>query len=122
MKRAHPALGIDLGTTNSAVAFVDSTGRPETIRNAEGGLSTPSVIFFDRDNPVIGIEAVEAGVEEPERLAMFAKRDVEEQLFRHATAEQVTAEVLQALILRKLKDDAELKLGQLELSLRFQHF
>ncbi len=115
MKRAHPALGIDLGTTNSAVAFVDSTGRPETIRNAEGGLSTPSVIFFDRDNPVIGIEAVEAGVEEPERLAMFAKRDVGEQLFRHAICgAKLPPEVLQALILRKLKDDAELKLGQLE--------
>ena len=52
MKRAHPALGIDLGTTNSAVAFVDSTGRPETIRNAEGGLSTPSDIFLDRVIPV----------------------------------------------------------------------
>ena len=61
MKRSHPAIGIDLGTTNSAVAFVDSTGRPETIRNSEGGLSTPSVIFFDRGNPVIGAEAVEAG-------------------------------------------------------------
>ena len=73
MKRAHPALGIDLGTTNSAVAFVDSTGRPETIRNAEGGLSTPSVIFFDRDNPVIGIEArsvVEA------RSAVFKRKDL----------------------------------------------
>ncbi len=115
MKRSHPAIGIDLGTTNSAVAFVDSTGRPETIRNAEGGLSTPSVIFFDRGNPVIGSEAVEAGVEEPERLAMFAKRDVGEQLFRNAICgAKLPPEVLQALILTKLKEDAELKLGGLE--------
>lgn len=115
MKRSHPAIGIDLGTTNSAVAFVDSTGRPETIRNSEGGLSTPSVIFFDRGNPVIGVEAVEAGVEEPERLAMFAKRDVGEQLFRNAICgAKLPPEVLQALILSKLKEDAELKLGQLE--------
>jgi len=115
MKRSHPAIGIDLGTTNSAVAYVDSTGRPETIRNAEGGLSTPSVIFFDRGNPVIGSEAVEAGVEEPERLAMFAKRDVGEQLFRNAICgAKLPPEVLQALILTKLKEDAELKLGELE--------
>ena len=115
MKRSHPAIGIDLGTTNSAVAFVDSTGRPETIRNSEGGLSTPSVIFFDRGNPVIGAEAVEAGVEEPERLAMFAKRDVGEQLFRNAICgAKLPPEVLQALILTKLKEDAELKLGELE--------
>jgi len=113
MKRSHPAIGIDLGTTNSAVAFVDSTGRPETIRNSEGGLSTPSVIFFDRGNPVIGAEAVEAGVEEPERLAMFAKRDVGEQLFRNAICgAKLPPEVLQALILTKLREDAELKLGE----------
>ncbi len=115
MKHSHPAIGIDLGTTNSAVAFVDSTGRPETIRNSEGGLSTPSVVFFDRGNPVIGAEAVEAGVEEPERLAMFAKRDVGEQLFRNAICgAHLPPEVLQALILTKLKQDAELKLGELE--------
>ena len=108
MKRAHPALGIDLGTTNSAVAFVDSTGRPETIRNAEGGLSTPSVIFFDRDNPVIGIEVVEAG-EEPERLGTFAKRWGT--VVCHDLYE--VAAWLQVQILRKLKDDAE-QLGQLE--------
>ena len=115
MKRSHPAIGIDLGTTNSAVAFVDSTGRPETIRNSEGGLSTPSVIFFDRGNPVIGSEAVEAGVEEPERLAMFAKRDVGEQLFRTAICgAKLPPEVLQALILTKLREDAELKLGELK--------
>jgi molecular chaperone DnaK len=115
MKRLHPAIGIDLGTTNSAVAYVDSTGRPETIRNSEGGLSTPSVIFFDRGNPVIGSEAVEAGIEEPDRLVMFAKRDVGEQLFRNAICgAKLPPEVLQSLILTKLKEDAELKLGQLE--------
>ena len=113
MTRPHPAIGIDLGTTNSAVAFVDATGRPETIRNAEGGLSTPSVIFFDRANLVIGSEALEAGVEEPERLAMYAKRDVGEQLFRNAICgAKLPPEVLQALILRKLKEDAELRLGE----------
>ena len=115
MTRPHPAIGIDLGTTNSAVAFVDATGRPETVRNAEGGLSTPSVIFFDRANPVIGSEALEAGVEEPDRLAMYAKRDVGEQVFRNAVCgAKLPPEVLQALILGKLKEDAELKLGEIK--------
>jgi molecular chaperone DnaK len=115
MTRPHPAIGIDLGTTNSAVAFVDATGRPEPVRNAEGGLSTPSVIFFDRANPVIGSEALEAGVEEPDRLAMYAKRDVGEQVFRNAICgAKLPPEVLQALILGKLKEDAELKLGEIK--------
>ena len=115
MARIHPAVGIDLGTTNSTVAFVDATGRPETIRNAEGGLSTPSAVFFDRSQPVVGSEAMEAGVEEPERLALFAKRDVGELAFRKSICgASFPPEVLQALVLQKLKDDAELKLGEIE--------
>lgn len=115
MARPHPAVGIDLGTTNSTVAFVDPTGRPETIRNAEGGLSTPSAVFFDRGSPVIGAEAMEAGFDEPERLALFAKRDVGEQAFRKSICgASFPPEVLQALVLRKLKEDAELKLGAIE--------
>lgn len=115
MARPHPAVGIDLGTTNSTVAFVDPTGRPETIRNAEGGLSTPSAVFFDRGSPVIGAEAMEAGFEEPDRLALFAKRDVGEQAFRKSICgASFPPEVLQALVLRKLKEDAELKLGAIE--------
>ncbi|MGI9470448.1 MAG: Hsp70 family protein [Rubripirellula sp.] len=115
MARPHPAVGIDLGTTNSTVAFVDATGRPETIRNAEGGLSTPSAVFFDRSAPVIGSEAMEAGVDEPERLALFAKRDVGEQAFRKSICgASFPPEVLQALVLRKLKQDAQLKLGTID--------
>ena len=56
------AIGIDLGTTFSAVAFLDATGRPETIRNSEGDLTTPSAVFFDQKQPIVGIEAIEAGL------------------------------------------------------------
>lgn len=112
MARPHPAVGIDLGTTFSAVAYVDASGRPETIRNSEGGLTTPSAIFFDRSRPIVGFEAQEAGLHEPQRLALFAKRDMGESQYRRAIGGEIfPPEVLQALVLRKLKEDAELKLG-----------
>ena len=111
----HPAVGIDLGTTFSAVAYLDPSGRPETIRSAEGDLTTPSAVFFDRKSPLVGIEAVEAGLLEPERLALYAKRDVGEDTYeKQIRGENFPPEVLQALVLRKLKADAELKLGKVE--------
>ncbi|MGB7346347.1 MAG: Hsp70 family protein [Pirellulaceae bacterium] len=113
--KKHPAVGIDLGTTFSAVAFLDNSGRPETIRSAEGDMTTPSAVFFDRKNPIVGIEAIEAGMLEPERLAMYAKRDVGEGAYEKSIrGESFPPEVLQALILQKLKSDAELKLGTID--------
>ena len=45
-EKKAPAVGIDLGTTHSVIAFLDNEGRPTTIRNAEGDITTPSVVFF----------------------------------------------------------------------------
>lgn len=110
--KTHPAVGIDLGTTFSAVAHLDSDGRPWTILNAEGDLTTPSVVFFDKSGAIVGKEAVQAGEYEPDRLARFAKRDMGETEFsKPIRGENLPAEVIQALTLRKLKSDAELKLG-----------
>lgn len=104
-------VGIDLGTTFSAVAHLDSEGRPWTILNSEGELTTPSVVFFDEAGAVVGREALAAGEYEPERLAQFAKRDMGEQAFSKVIrGRELPAEVVQAIILRKLKEDAELKL------------
>lgn len=112
--KTQPPVGIDLGTTFSAVAFLDGEGRPETIRNSEGDLTTPSAVFFDQKRPIVGIEAVEAGLLEPDRLAQFAKRNVGEQFYEKAIrGKHLPAEVIQALVLRKLKTDAELKLGRI---------
>lgn len=112
--KSQPAVGIDLGTTFSAVAFLDAEGRPETIRNSEGDLTTPSAVFFDHQRPIVGMEAVEAGLLEPDRLAQFAKRDVGEKFYEKTIrGKHLPAEVIQALVLRKLKADAELKLGQI---------
>lgn len=106
-------VGIDLGTTFSAVAYLDTDGRPLTVLNAEGALTTPSVVFFDPAGAVVGKEALAAGEYEPERLAQFAKRDMGEDAFNKTIRDQqLPAEVVQGIILKKLKEDAELKLQQ----------
>ena len=113
--KKHPAIGIDLGTTFSAVAYLGPDGRPETVRNAEGDLTTPSAVFFDHKHPIVGIEAVEAGLLEPDRLAQFAKRDIGESYYeKRICGKHLPAEVIQALILRKLKEDTELTLGDVQ--------
>ena len=101
------AIGIDLGTTYSVVSRVDDHGRPETLRNAEGDLTTPSVVFFDRTATVVGKEAVLAAEHEPQRIARFAKRDMGEEFCpKLIRGEPIPPEVIQSIILRKLKDDA----------------
>ncbi|MBI2806509.1 MAG: Hsp70 family protein, partial [Planctomycetes bacterium] len=107
-----PAVGIDLGTTFSLVAHLDSAGRPWTIPNAEGDLLTPSVVLFEGASVVVGKEAVKAAAMEPERIAQFAKRDMGSSVYSKAiNGEHFPPEVIQSLILEKLKRDAEAKLG-----------
>lgn len=106
------AVGIDLGTTFSAVAYLDADGRPMTVRNAEGDLITPSVVFLDKAGCIVGKEAVNAAEFEPQRVARFMKRDMGESVFgKTVRGEQLPPEVLQAAVLRKLRQDAELSLG-----------
>ena len=75
-KKSHQAIGIDLGTTFSVVAHLNSENRPETIRNAEGDPTTPSVIYYDRNGPVVGKEAVKVAPYEPELVSQWAKREM----------------------------------------------
>ncbi len=106
-------IGIDLGTTRSVIAFVDKDGRPATIKNAEGETTTPSVVFFDDSGPIIGREAADIAAYEPEQVIQFAKRHVGELFLRKKIAgTRFPPEVIQALILRKLKSDAELLLHE----------
>ena len=107
-----PAVGIDLGTTFSVIACLDSSGRPQTVPNAEGDLLTPSAVFFDRDNTVVGKEALKAGAIEPERLAQFVKRDMGNPVYSEpVNGEHLPPEVIQSLVLEKLKSDAGRRLG-----------
>ncbi len=107
------AIGIDLGTTFSAIAYLDRNGAPQTIANLEGDLVTPSVVFFDLGEVVVGKEAVKAAAYEPDAVAQFVKRDMGKPSYhRLIRGQQLPPEVIQAAVLQKLKRDAEVKLGQ----------
>jgi len=106
------AVGIDLGTTYSLIAYVDAQGRPVCIPNAQGELLTPSVVFFDEEGSIVGKEAVAASVSEPDRVADVVKRDMGNKHYRKKIrGEFMPPEVISSLILRSLKMDAERKFG-----------
>ncbi len=110
-----PAIGIDLGTTYSVVAYVDAHGRPSSIPNAVGDIITPSVVLVDDTGPIVGKEAVLAAAMEPEKIAECAKRDMGSKFFRKkVNGEFLPPEVISSLILKALKEDAERKLGPLK--------
>ncbi|MDQ3199719.1 MAG: Hsp70 family protein [Chthoniobacterales bacterium] len=104
------AVGIDLGTTFSAVAHIDAYGKPQIIPNAESERITPSVVLFDGSNAIVGTIAKNNTVAEPEKIVDFVKREVgksKEQFHREFGGVNYSAEELSALILKKLKSDAE---------------
>lgn len=106
------AVGIDLGTTHSVVAYLDRTGRPVTIPNLEGDATTPSVVYFEESSVVVGKEAVKVAEYEPDLVAQYAKRDLGKPGFQKAVGgREYPPEVLQALVLQKLKADADHRLG-----------
>jgi molecular chaperone DnaK len=108
----HKAIGIDLGTTNSCVAWVDDAGHTAMVPNAEGDLLTPSVVLFDDSEVVVGKEARNACIVEPSRVAIWVKRDMGSPLYsRPIRGEYLPPEVIQACILRKLRSDVIHSLG-----------
>lgn len=109
----QPPIGIDLGTTYSVIAYLDSYGRPSTIPNDAGDLLTPSAVAFDNETVLVGKEAVKSAVFEPSVFADCFKRDMGRREFHRPVADkQVPPEVLSGFVLRKLKQDAERSLGQ----------
>ena len=106
------AVGIDLGTTYSAIAQVNKHGVPEILHNAEGDRITPSVVLFDNEDIIVGNYAKQAAVAYPEQIVDFVKRHMGEPDYRFAyRSESYTPERLSAFIIAKLKHDAELRLG-----------
>jgi molecular chaperone DnaK len=104
------AIGIDLGTTFSAVAHIDAYGKPQIVPNSESERITPSVILFEGRNVIVGTHAKNNSVAEPERIVDFVKREMgkpKNQFHREFDGKIYAAEELSALILKKLKADAE---------------
>ena len=109
------AVGIDLGTTFCAVAHIDAYGKPQIIPNTENERITPSVILFDGTNAVVGTIAKQNAVAEPDKIVDFVKREMgksKSQFSRTFAGKVYSAEELSAIILRKLKNDAEKYLGE----------
>src|SRR5437764_8142850 len=108
-------VGIDLGTTFSAMAHIDAYGKPQIIPNAETERITPSVILFDGTNVIVGTVAKNNAVAEPEKIVDFVKREMgkpKDNFHREFNGKVYSAEELSALIIRKLKADAERYLEQ----------
>ena len=109
------AVGIDLGTTFCAIAHIDAYGKPQIVPNAESERITPSVILFDGANAVVGSVAKQNAVAEPDKIVDFVKREMgksKAQFSRTFGGKVYSAEELSAIILRKLKNDAEKYLGE----------
>lgn len=106
-------VGIDLGTTYSAVAALDDRGQPVTLPNRDGDMLTPSaVLILDDDRVVVGQAALDVAQEQPERVATIVKRRMGlDNLGRTVAGREYRPETLSAVILRKLIQDAESRLG-----------
>ena len=105
-------IGIDLGTTNSCVAVIEG-GEPRVIENAEGGRTTPSVVAFSKDGQrMIGQVAKRQAVTNPDRTIASIKREMGTAYKVSVDEKQYTPQEVSAMVLQKLKADAEAYLGQ----------
>ena len=101
-------LGIDLGTTYSCVAWVDETGKPQIIKNKEGCLTTPSVVFFrSKTEQEVGDAAKQYAVMYPDRVVSQIKRHMGEAGYSvFMDGADLRPEEISAHILCKLVQDA----------------
>ncbi len=105
-------IGIDLGTTNSCVAVLEG-GEPVVIPNAEGARTTPSVIGFAKDGErLVGQVAKRQAVANPDRTVISIKRDMGTDRKVRIDRKDYSPQELSAMILTKLKQDAEAYLGE----------
>lgn len=106
------AVGIDLGTTNSVVAVIEG-GEPAVIPNAEGGRLTPSVVGFNKAGErLVGSSAKRQAIISPDRTIISIKRKMGTNDKVTIDGKAYTPEQISAMILQKLKADAEAYLGQ----------
>ena len=104
-------IGIDLGTTNSCVAVIEG-GEPVVIANAEGARTTPSVVAFTKDNErVVGQVAKRQAITNPDKTIASIKRDMGSNKKVTINDKAYTPQEISAMILQKLKADAEKYLG-----------
>lgn len=105
-------VGIDLGTTNSVVAVMEG-GEPVVIPNAEGSRTTPSVVGFSKSGErLVGVTAKRQAILNPDRTVSSIKREMGTDHRSTIDGKGYTPEEISAMILQKLKSDAEAYLGE----------
>ena len=105
-------IGIDLGTTNSCVAVIEG-GEPVVITNSEGSRTTPSVVAFTKDGErLVGQLAKNQAVQNPEKTVISIKRHMGSDYKVDIDGKKYTPQEISAMILMKLKSDAEAYLGE----------
>ncbi len=103
-------IGIDLGTTNSCVAVMEG-GQPTVIPNSEGGRTTPSVVGFKDSERLVGQVAKRQAIANPDRTVISIKREMGTDYKVNIDGKSYSPEEISAMILSKLKQDAEAYLG-----------
>ncbi|MDI6902629.1 MAG: molecular chaperone DnaK [Methanocellales archaeon] len=105
-------IGIDLGTTNSCIAVMEA-GKPTIINNAEGGRITPSVVgFTETGERIVGEVAKRQAISNPERTVTSIKRKMGTKEKVRIGGKEYTPQEISAMIIQKLKRDAESRLGE----------
>ena len=111
-KNMGKTIGIDLGTTNSCMAFIEG-GEPVVIPNSEGGRTTPSVVAFSKSGErMVGQVAKRQAVTNAQRTISSIKREMGSEYRATIDGKHYTPQEISAMILTKLKIDAEAYLGE----------
>ncbi|MDB5344614.1 MAG: dnaK 4 [Schlesneria sp.] len=109
------AVGIDLGTTYSCIAYLNEHGEPITVPNKDGELSTPSVVLFEDDHVVVGTEAMRNSIRHPDRVVVHAKRYMNNPGHRWKIGGKSYSPVdISTIILQSMLDSAREKIGAID--------
>lgn len=115
MNKTTHAVGIDLGTTYSCIAYLNEHGEPVTLANQEGEFSTPSVVLFDGDETIVGTEALRNAILQPKNVIQNSKRFVGSSDRRWLINDKPYTPVdIAALILKKLISSAQDQIGPID--------
>src|SRR3954447_9366309 len=103
MSQPGKLVGIDLGTTFSAIATLDEHGQAITLPNVEGEMLTPSAVLLEDGGAVVGQAARDVALEQPDRVAQLIKRSMGHARFpAPINGREFRPETLSAILLRKL--------------------
>ena len=105
-------IGIDLGTTNSCMAFYEN-GKAKIIENAENQKTTPSIVAFDKNGRrLVGETAKRQMAMNPDRTFQSIKREMGNNYTKNIDGRKMTPQIISSMILQKLKIDAQNYLGE----------